>query len=378
MSDDIKVKIVSVLNAAFGIQSLNVEINEGDMPILVSVFSRQNILPILAFGLKNMGCSNLLTDDLKKLEAKSVFDYTQRKTSLDEIAAALESAYISFVPLKGSTICALYPEPWMRTSSDIDVLVRNEDLSKAIKLIDEKTSFKQYKYESHDVHFINKHVHLELHFSLLSSLDKLDCVLNDPWAHIENKGDSCRCNFTNDFNLVYIVAHAAKHFIKCGGIGIRPILDIYVLKTKTIIDETVVKQLCDKAGILGFYNICCSLIDVWFNGGKRDDNSECFEELVLSGGVFGSKNLRIVSNKRKDSGKKYVSGRLFKSSEDLKKYYPKCRKYPILVPFYQVVRWTKVFRVNKTKEYVSELKQAESIDKSEVEKYDKLLKSMGL
>jgi len=378
MNGDIKENIVLILNAAFGIKSHNVEINEGDMPNLVSIFNRQNILPILSFGLKNMGYSNWLTDDLKKSEAKSVFDYTQRKTSLDEIAKVFESEAISFIPLKGLTICDLYPEPWMRTSNDIDILVHKEDLNKARELLEENTSFSFLKYDQHDVSFINKYVHLELHFSLLCGIEKLDIALFNPWIYSTNTANSHRYYFSNEFNLFYTVAHAAKHFLRNGGIGIRPILDIYVLKTHTEFNEELVTSLCDKAGVLGFYNTCCKLIDVWFKDDSHNELSQSFEDIVISGGVFGSKHLKMVSNKRRDSGKKYISGRIFKTSEELKNYYPKCRNYPILVPYYQVVRWTKVFDINKTKDYVSEFKQADSIDQSEVEKYDKLLKAMGL
>ena len=311
MDSAIKEKLVSILNAAFGIQSVNADINESDIPILASVFTRQNILPVLVNGLNNMGYSDLLTEDIKKKQAKAVFDYTQRKTALDEIAAAFESESISFVPLKGAGICDLYPEPWMRTSNDIDVLVRIEDLTKAIKVLDEKTSFKFQKKEQHDASFFNKYVHLELHFSLLSAVDKLNSTLLEPWKYTTENEVSLRCSFTNEFNLFYIVAHAAKHFIRGGGLGIRPLLDVYVLKTKTVFDEQIVEQYCDKAGILGFYSECCALLDIWFNSGKYDELSECFEELVLSGGVFGSKHTSILLNKRQNPSKNYYKRRIF-------------------------------------------------------------------
>ena len=378
MNYDIKDKVVMILNSAFGIKTVNVEIDVSDIPLLVSIFSRQNILPILVSGLRNMGCSNLLTEEIKKKEAKAIFDYTQRKSSLDEIAAAFESESVSYIPLKGSTICELYPEPWMRTSNDIDVLVHPDDLLKAIQILEEKTNFNFLKKEQHDVSFINKYVHLELHFSLLSAVDKLNSVLLDPWKYTVENEASLRCSFTNDFNLFYIVAHAAKHFIRGGGIGIRPLLDIYVLKTKTKIDEIVVEQYCDKAGILSFYKECCSLIDIWFNHKIHDEVSECFEDLVLSGGVFGSKHVSILLNKRQNSGKNYFKHRIFMSIDDLKYHYPKCQKYPILIPFYQLVRWTHFFKKNKSKQYLSEIKQANTIDQSEVEKYDFLLKAMRL
>lgn len=378
MNGDIKEKIVSVLNAAFGIQSINVNIKDGDMPFLIPVFTRQKILPILTFGLKNMGLSNLLTDELKKSEARAIFDYTQRKSALNDIADAFKYESVAYIPLKGSYICDLYPEPWMRTSSDIDVLVHEDDLNIAIKLLEEHTYFNFMKKAQHDVSFKNKHVHLELHFSLLSAVDKLNSVLSEPWKYTYEIEDSCRYNFTNEFNIFYIVAHAAKHFIRGGGMGIRPIIDIYFLRTKTTYDEITVKQLCDKAGILGFYNTCCSLISVWFDHGKHNEISECFEDLVLSGGVFGSQHVSILLNKRHNSGNDYFKHRIFMSSDDIKYHYPQCRKYPFLIPCYQVVRWTHLLKKDKTKQYLSEIKQANSIDQSEVEKYDCLLKSMGL
>ena len=69
MDSAIKEKLVSILNAAFGIQSVNADINESDIPILASVFTRQNILPVLVNGLNNMGYSDLLTEDIKKKQA---------------------------------------------------------------------------------------------------------------------------------------------------------------------------------------------------------------------------------------------------------------------------------------------------------------------
>ena len=370
--------LLPVLKSAFNLPEVKVDIDANDIPMLESIATKQNIIPIITTGLKNLGYSELLSDSLIKSEAKSVYDYTQRKVSLIEIAEVFKCSSIPFIPLKGSTIRDLYPDPVMRTSSDIDVLIHRKDLEKAIRVLESKTSFKYLKQDRHDVHLVNKFVHLELHFSLEYSVEKINKALSNPWENTFQISDSNRYEFSPEYNLFYIVSHAAKHFIQNGGIGIRPILDLYVLKTHTLFDEDKVKTLCNEAGVLGFYNQCSKLIDVWFKGDVHDAFSQSFEDIILSGGVFGSKHLKMVSNKRRDSGRKYISGRIFKTSEELKNYYPKCRKYPILVPYYQVVRWTKVFDVNKTKEYISEFKQADSIDQSEVEKYDKLLKAMGL
>ena len=117
---------------------------------------------------------------------------------------------------------------------------------------------------------------------------------------------------------------------------------------------------------------------MWFNNDTHDNISKSFENIVVSGGVFGSKHLKLVSNKRNDSGKRYIGRRIFKSSEEIKNYFPVCRKHPILVPYYQVVRWTRMLRTKRPSEYVSEFKQANLVEQSEVEMYDKLMKAMGL
>ena len=368
----------TVIISAFGISGNNTEINADDVSVISRIASTQKVIPIIAEGLKNLGRFDLLTEQLQKGEAKAVYDYTQRKVSLEEITIALEKASISYIPLKGSVLRDYYPEPWMRTSSDIDVLIHEEDKEKAIKVLESNTSFKFLRNDRHDIHFVNKYVHLELHFSFEYSVNKIDQALADPWTHVVASSDSYRCSFTPEYFIFYIVTHAAKHFIQDGGIGIRPILDIYVLRTHTLFDEEIVKDLFKDAGLLGFYDICCKLINVWFNGSEQDEITKCFEDVVINGGVFGNQHLKIVKNKRKDAGKNYVGRRVFKTSKEIKNYFPKSRKYPVLVPYYQVVRWTRLIRSKRSKKYIAEFKHANSIDQSEVEKYDKLLKAMGL
>lgn len=371
-------KLISVILSAFGFPDGNTEINVDDVSFISGIASKQKVLPVIVGGLKNLGRSDLITEQLLKSEAKAIYDYTQRKVSLEEIANALEQASIAYIPLKGSVIRDYYPEPWMRTSSDIDVLIHEEDIDKAIKVLESNTDFKYLRRDRHDVHFVNKYVHLELHFSFEYSVNKIDQALADPWKHVVASADSCRCSFTPEFFIFYIVTHAAKHFIQDGGIGIRPILDFYVIRNHIDFDEDIVKNFCNNAGVWGFYTQCCKLIDVWFNGDSHDEISKCFEEVVINGGVFGTQRLKIVKNKRNDAGKNYIGRRVFKTSDEIKRYFPKSRKHPILVPFYQVVRWKRMLTSDKSKEYVSEFKIANSIDQAEVEKYDKLLKAMGL
>ncbi len=377
MDEHLTKVIVSIICTALDAKVNNQFITADDIACVEVLANKQQITPIFTYGLKKLNYSDLLTETLKNSEAKAIFDYTQQKVSLDEISEALEMADISYIPLKGSAIRDLYPEPWMRTCADIDVLIKKDDIDNAIRVLESYTSFKFTKRGFHEVHFVNKYVHLELHYSIETVVAQNGFSFSESWNYVLTSEASCACSFTPEYNLFYIITHAAKHFLKNGGIGIRPILDIYIIKTHTHFDDNKVKALCKCAGDLGFYEMICKLIDVWFNGDSHDEYSSIFEDIVLDGGVFGSQHSRIVSNKRNDAGKRYIRRRIFKTSRELQRYYPMCKKYHILVPFYQVIRWIHLLKYKRPKAYLAEFKMADAVDQSEVDNYDKLLNAMG-
>lgn len=53
----------------------------------------------------------------------AVYRYEKINYELGRLRKVLNEAEIPFIPLKGSVLRRYYPEPWMRTSCDIDVLV---------------------------------------------------------------------------------------------------------------------------------------------------------------------------------------------------------------------------------------------------------------
>ena len=370
--------LISIIRSAFGIPVDSFEIDASIIPEIEMISVKHNILPIVTAGMKNLNLANLLSENMIQSEAKSIYDYTQRKVSLTEISNVFEIAAIPYIPLKGSVLRDYYPYPWMRTSSDIDVLIQKKDLDQAISLINSNSSFKCYKIARHDAHFINQFVHLELHYNFEYGVEKIDVALADPWKYAVKCNGSWKFDFTSEYLLFYIICHAAKHLIQNGGVGIRSILDIYLLTINTIYNEENVKALCDSAGVLGFYNACVKLINVWFNNVDYDKFSKAFEEFIVSGGVFGSSQLKILSNKRRDQGKNYLFSRVFKSRKELQKSYPKLKKYPFLLPCYQIKRWIYLIKLKHSKEFLSEIKNSNSITQQDVDKYDEIMNAMGL
>lgn len=98
----------------------------------------------------------------------AVYRYEKINYELGRLREAMNEAKIPFIPLKGSVIRQYYPKPWMRTSCDIDILVHESDLERAVAMLVDKLAYKRESKGSHDISLFSDYgVHLELHYSLI-------------------------------------------------------------------------------------------------------------------------------------------------------------------------------------------------------------------
>ena len=116
----------------------------------------------------------------------AVYRYEKINYELGRLRKVLNEAEIPFIPLKGSVIRQYYPEPWMRTSCDIDVLVHESDLERAVSALTSAVGYKADSKGSHDVGmFSDSGVHLELHYSLIEDkiVGSAADVLRSTWKN---------------------------------------------------------------------------------------------------------------------------------------------------------------------------------------------------
>jgi len=131
-----------------------------------------------------------MTSKFEKQHMMAIFRYQRLNYQLEAVSAALEEAKIPFLPLKGSVIRTLYPEPWMRTSSDIDVLVRESDVERAREVIEAELLYRTDTRNAHEIGmFSESGVHLELHRTLIEADEfaEFEKVLSDVWSYTEKE-----------------------------------------------------------------------------------------------------------------------------------------------------------------------------------------------
>lgn len=299
------------------------------------------------------------------------------------ITDTLEEAGIDHIPLKGSVIRDIYPQAWMRTSCDIDVLVKREDLEAAVECLRSKLGYSVEDLKTgHDISlYSSSKTHVELHYRLDEKIKSANEVLLSVWEHSTlQDGKKHAYKLTNEFLLFHVIAHAAKH-IFCGGCGARCFIDLMLIKQKLNINTDRFNDLIDRSGLTAFTSACYELCGSWFDESYTNDKSNVylydFEKYVLSGGVYG-----IVSNhikvSRKNTTKSYAISRIFVPYDTLKNRYPILIKYKILFPLFQVVRWFSSLGKKDVERIKREIETNNAISDAEIDRSHEMLIWLGL
>lgn len=370
--------LFAVIRAGLG-QSVSVPpITDDVFEQLIRFGKRQSLFPIIWQGIQTLCPDNrwapAVQTDLFNCITRNVW----RENGLKTARRALDGANIPYVLLKGAVIQHLYPEPWMRTSSDIDILVPEEDLDAAVRAMEENTAFKAEEKGYHDVSMMSDNYHLELHFSLKEREEKLDPLLAKAWDYtVPAEEGSCR-RFTPEYELFYVVAHMEHHFIG-GGLGVRPFIDLWLLLHKTDCDKDALNALLDACGLTTFFDTCRRLCAAWFDGAEHDDATALLEKYCLSGGVLGSDALFYVARQRKNKGWRYVLSRVWIPKDELISSYGDEGEAKHSTLYYQVKRWNSwVFRKDRQQELKGQIDQLQKVPEEAITEFNKLVDMMDL
>lgn len=276
----------------------------------------------------------------------AIFRHEQIRYEYQEICDVLESKKIPHMPLKGAVMSELYPEAWLRTRCDIDILAHKKDVKEIVRILCEEKGYTKPVEEVHDVSLYSENgVHLELHFFLMeegggTSAEKE--VLSAVWENAFLTKDSAyHYCMTDEMFYFFHVAHMAKHF-RSGGCGVRPFIDLWLLNHACAFDEEKRKKLLKKGGLLRFEEGIKRTAEVWFSGKEADELTKEIEKYIFHAGMYGEFENRVLVQRKKKGGFKYIFFRIFMPYKQMKIQYPVLKKHPWLYPFCQIGRWFRV------------------------------------
>lgn len=258
--------------------------------------------------------------------------------ALDELIQAFTSRGIDCMPLKGSVVKNYYPSPDLRTMSDIDFLVREQnrqivrDIMHSLGYEDDilddgqVDGFKRGKLDYIEVHYdfsAKNHVYHEIFTIDWDKLEPTDT------PHL----------FKQTFEELYFfnVGHYAKNMHN-KGMGLKGVVDGYVL-WKCLSDEQKqqLQNRFEEIQLVDFHNSLLKIADVWFNDAVDDGTLNDVQEYLMTRLTYGDeKTLRVLQTLYADqtsSNTEYIWKKIFPSANSLYARYDIQHKCFIFIPF---------------------------------------------
>jgi hypothetical protein len=354
---------------------------------LYALSKHHDMAHLVSYALWRMGWLDTASEagaKFQKAQMVSVFRYEHQRTELERIACALEAAGIDFIPLKGSELRARYPEPWMRTSADIDVLVPQPRLADAERVL-QSLDYHRDHDGAHDVSYsAPSGVHVELHFELTEKDSVLGeaakTLLGEVWSHATpTQGHVHRHTMSDAMFYFYHVAHMAKHFYG-GGCGVRSFVDLWLLSCEGEETKKTRAALISQGKLTAFEEVAVKLARAWFSTGEMlEGTARDMASFVIRGGTFGVAENRTAVQQGKGIGRvRYALQSVFMPYEKLCTYYASLKGRKYLTFFYQIRRILRLLREGKLRGGVREIRAAGRTGEDKIESTRDLLDRLGL
>ncbi|MBO4693922.1 MAG: nucleotidyltransferase family protein [Clostridia bacterium] len=337
--NDVRRLIALVKSAITGEKLISSDDFEGRFEKIMRLASLHEVAHLAASALLNGGL--IKNEEHIRFAEKQVFDESYRNTknsyTLRISKDILNENNIPFIALKGAVIKDYYPERWMRSSCDIDILVKKADFNRALSVFRKKGFELNSDLNFHDVSLLYDDTNLELHFSICENIRNIDSVLKKVWEYV-SVADGCEYQEQKDYFVFHHIAHMSYHFL-AGGCGIRPFLDLWILRRAGFCDFNAVKSFCENAKIGAFFDAVMQLTSVWFDNAKESDITNRMERYIIIGGAYGYFPNNAATDTIRSGGKiQHILSFAFPPYSNMRVLYPILNRASFLLPFCYVYR----------------------------------------
>ena len=330
---------------------------------------------------KKTPAMNLLFQDYCRFFMRS----EEQMQAIARIYDAFDTNEIDYLPVKGCNMKPLYPKPELRVMGDADILIRMEQYSQIVPIM-ESLGFEATQESDHEYIWRSKELYLELHKRLIPSYNEdFYSYFGDGWR-LAKIQEGCRYKMLPEDEFVYLFTHFAKHY-RDGGIGCRQVVDLWIFRRAfPQLDEAYIKQELEKLQLFRFYQNICHLIEVWFQDGQADETTDFISDFIFQSGTWGTAHSHVLSSEVKNKkiagsakgGKlRTVCSVVFPTALSMQKEFPVLKSAPYLRPVLWPVHWGKtiLFRRDAIQKRLNQWNGASA---EEITTYEQALNYVGL
>lgn len=329
------------------------EISAGATEIF-QLAKEQSIQGILAYKIREYAKENSEDVPTELLAAAeylflaTVENTTKKEVLTEALSATLAAASIDHVLFKGIVVRELYAVPALRTFGDVDLAIREEDRAKSHQLmkdLDYEVVIDHGEVWNYKKGLEYYEIHTDVMRNSPTSRGDQRWYFRDFWKYSVQKKEHV-FRFTPEFQLIYLLAHLAKHTYGSGA-GIRMYLDFaFVLKKqRDVIDWAGVLEELKKTELDRFFCLVMTAAARWFGLNLPEEipaveDALCEElfQYTMEAGVYGFHNRKLSREQvrkgaEEGDGKKSALRKiLFPRVEEIAKRYTYLKKLPFLLP----------------------------------------------
>lgn len=311
-----------------------------------------------------------------------------QQAALEELISAFEENQIPFILLKGAVIRELYPRADLRSMSDLDILIREEDAKRAKKVVN-ALGYQDYGIDSRNEDVYRRDVvTVELHRNLFWKGDDWNAHFKKVWDSAKKMPEYSYCLVMNpeDF-FAHMLGHIIHH-MQNGGIGIKAFFDtwIYLNTYEKSWDKKYLTATLEKLNLLKFYNNLKILLEIWFGGESCDCLMDSWTEFIICSGAYGNFDNFVITNPalKDNSGNfsrakkiSYLWKRLFPDYDEMCNMFPGAKRGRFWYPYYAIKRIIKngIFRHAAVKK---EMKSIKEMDGKRIQNLLSLYRELGV
>lgn len=305
--------------------------------------------------------------------------------ALEELVDAFTQRGIDCMPLKGSVVKHYYPSPDLRSMSDIDFLVREQDRS-VVRDIMHDLGYADDILDDGQVDAFTREtlIYIEIHYDFSAENHVYHNLFTIDWSKLVPTKREHLYEMTFEDLYFFNVGHYAKNMHN-KGMGLRGIVDGYVL-WNVMNDEqkqNVINRFA-KTELAEFHNNLLKIADIWFNGFDDDGSLDDVQNYLLIKKTYGDYKtetaLRAMFENKDSSNFKFVLSKIFPSAEVLYRRFGIKKKCFLILPFLWLWRIFIQLFGNKEKWENARLQldTFESVDQADIDYERKIREQFGL
>ena len=320
-------------------------------------------------------------EELAPLAHQAVFKDAQFDYVRGQITRVLAAGKIDHVFMRGICLKANYPDPTLRTMSDMDILVKPRDFRSIRKAMTSLGAVFHSGDGNHRTFRFPEGVTVEFHPNLLHCSSPVGTLVNPGWQYVPRDQAPGEQVMTEEGFYINVMAHLANHFV-AGGVGIRFVLDVWVCSRlrSTRYDRQWAEQEMERVGLLEFARKIEALAQWWFSDGPAAPELEALADYIISSGSHGDERRAMLNAICLSPGRSRGSAlwhKIFYPRQDLENRFDWVVGRPWLLPAAWVVRAWKALtgRWHKVSDW---RKGTQSFTEEEMEQQRKLLREFGI